>query len=85
MKRLLNWWRIEPMSEAHYATFYGIPCWFADIPPDGCTMAGRNQLYDRLLLVFTHLHNYLVAPFYNYGFPVRVGPRVDGAGSEPER
>lgn len=67
------------MEGARYAKFYGIPVWFSDVPPDGCALAGRNQLYDRLLLTFTHLHNYLIAPLFNCGFPVQVGPRVDGA------
>lgn len=79
MKRLLNWWRIDPMKNAHYVTMYGVPCWFADVPPNGCSLAGRNRFYDLLLLIIPHLHNYMIAPFYDYGFPIRVGPRVDGA------
>lgn len=75
-------WRIEPMPRARYATFYGVPVWFRDEPPNGCEMAGRNLLYDWLIRILPHLHNYMVAPFYDYGFPVKVGPMVDGSDAE---
>lgn len=82
IKRLLKLWRIEPMDGAYYATFYRVPGYFVGVPPDGCLMAGRNRLFDLLILILPHLHNILVAPFYDYGFPVRVGPRVDGSDAE---
>lgn len=70
-------WKIEPMDEAHYAYFYGIPCYLAFDDDEGCSLVGRNILYDKLITLFTHFHNYLIAPFDDRGFPVKVGPRVD--------
>lgn len=70
------------MQSAYYATFYGVPVYFAEEPPDGCAMLGRNRLYDLLVEILPHLHNVFVAPFYDYGFPVRIGPRVDGSDAE---
>jgi hypothetical protein len=81
LNRLVSWWRLEPMEGAHYASFYGVPVYFAE-DSDGCAMMGRNRLYDLLLLLLPHLHQALVAPFYDMGFPIKVGPRVDGSDVE---
>ena len=34
----------------HHASFWGIPCYYKDDPPDGCTLAGTNVIYDWIIL-----------------------------------
>lgn len=75
-------WKLEPSPKSYYAVFYGIPCYFVEEGSNGCSLQGRNYLTDLLITPLAHLHNYLIAPFDDRGFPVKIGPRVDGSDAE---
>lgn len=60
---------IDKAQFTHYAPFYGIPCYWND---DRSELAGRNRFFDLLIPVMTWLHNFLIAPFYDDGFPIRL-------------
>jgi hypothetical protein len=52
----------------HRASFYGIPCYFNEHTGD---LRARWHL-EWLLPVATAFHNYLIAPFDDRGFPIRL-------------
>ena len=57
----------------HYASYYGVPCYYNI---DTGMLAGRNMIFDRLIPVITQMHNYLIAPFNNQGFPIRLKDEI---------
>lgn len=70
----------DPKEFTHWARFYGIPCY---LHMDTVTLAGRNVIFDWMLLGATLFHNYVVefgaqtAAYildreYEPGFPIYV-------------
>lgn len=64
---------IKKAKFTHYASFYGIPCYFNVTTKD---MAGRNGFFDFLIPIAAWIHNYFIAPFDGHGFPIRIGKEV---------
>lgn len=57
----------------HYASFYGIPCYWNENTQE---LAGQNCVLDCLVLAMTTLHNYVIAPFNDEGFPIYIGEEI---------
>jgi hypothetical protein len=75
--------RENPKDFTHYARFYGVLCYARINDDEGLVLAGRNKIWDRLLLVATWFHNAVVERFaqlfaalfnrdYEPGFPIYV-------------
>lgn len=62
-------WKPDKKDFTHYATFYGVPCYWND---ETGMLAGRNIVCDWALRFMTVMHNYLIAPFSDAGFPIQL-------------
>ena len=58
----------------HYAVFYGIPCYWNEETQE---LAGRNWFFDILIVLLSSLHNVLIAPFNDSGFPISIGGEIE--------
>lgn len=58
----------------HWARFYGVPCYFNEHTGE---LAGRNRLFDRLLIAATWFHNTFIE------FGAQVLAALTGAEYEP--
>lgn len=64
---------IDKSRFTHYASYYGIPCYYN---LESGMLVGRNILFDKLIPVATNMHNHLIAPFNNQGFPIRLKDEI---------
>jgi len=66
--------KIDKSNFTHYASFYGIPCYWNDA---NGALYGRNLLFDYLVFLFAYLHYYFIAPFDDSGFPIRIIKEIE--------